>query len=157
MHNPFHSCFQHIWGVIGEVSEKTRQAIRKDSSRLVLKKGYLSGDTNVTFTVQIVPEDDPQSAATARVDVRVASKGVTAKLAADTTTVSESSDLRLDGSLSVDNDNKNGALKFNWFCVDVETKQPCYDSDGDLLVDSLSEEMDKAKPVIPAGTLSPGR
>lgn len=73
--------------------------------------GLLQGGAAYTFSVQMVPEDDPAAAATATARVILAAKGVEARTPSKELTFSAGSAISLDGSLSVDKDNKPGELK----------------------------------------------
>jgi len=97
--------------VKGPVCEALRKLSLRDSPKLVVPKNCLQGDTTVTFIAQIVPEDDPASAALASVPVRVGRRGVVSRLPAKSVTVPANKDIRLDGSLAKDRDNLPGALE----------------------------------------------
>lgn len=83
----------------------------QDSKAITFPRGSLEGGRIYRFTVNVAPEDNPNDFASGMTDVVISSRGVKAKLPTKMMTVGTQSDIRLDGSLSTDLDNKPGNLK----------------------------------------------
>ena len=88
---------------------------KMDAQKIYLERGTLLGGTQYTFKVNVVPERDPSLAIEAVKIVEVASKGVRAKLASKKLTFGTETPITLDGSLSIDLDNRDGDLTVKYF------------------------------------------
>ena len=107
--------FQYVWSVSG--GSQSLDLSGTDSRHLRLSPLTLSGGDAYAFSVTVIDESAPANesvvAVTGSAKLRLAEKGVVARLATKSVTVgtAAAAGLAIDGSLSADLDNRPGELR----------------------------------------------